>query len=234
MIKQNLEIMLAMQDDAFQTILENDEIIQKLEKQKYHEEEEYWQLMTIFTGKNQLGNTVFNTISLGMWAFLYSIKNPYIVGGEKQRKDTDLFLYLLYRGFDGIKETLFEDSKDFCIKHEIGYTQASLYLLQMIDLSFRPLQMIGQSNSTGEPPHFNLEWVTMISSIVYRNTGCDRHFILYKMSLLECMYYVINELKRNDVKNTIKRRNSAEIDGAIFQRTYELGQIYYNMNYKNK
>ena len=230
---QNLQMLLAMQDDDFQIILENDPIIKQLEKAKYSEHDQYWELMTVFSGKNELGNLVFNSITLGLWSFLYSIKNPYVIGeSKKQKKDTDVFLYLLHHGFQGLKDTLFEDSKDFCLKSNISYIQAEVYILQMIALSFRPMEMLTCYKKSSQPTRFNLQWLTSIISIVHKQCGCDRLYIMYKMSLLQIMYYVVNNLKQNDIHNKIKRKNSDQINAEIFKRTYELGQLYYNSKYK--
>jgi hypothetical protein len=40
--------------------------------------------------------------------------------------------------------------------------------------------------------------------------------------------------RKADVEGRIKRRNSDEINAAIYQRTFELGTEYYNKFYKDK
>ena len=230
-MQQRLEVLLCMQDDQFRQILANDPIIENLEKQKFNPQSEYWELMQILSGKSSLNDLVFNPLTLSAWSFLYSIKNTYVVGGTITEKDTDIFLYILHHGLDNITDDLFEDSKDFCVKNNIEYIDAKLYILEMIQLSFRPLQMLPKTNSD-EKSRFNTEWFTSIASIVYKQIGADRLFIYHKMSLIQVFSHVVNHLKQNDVKNQIKRRNSAEIDAEIYKRTYYLGELYYQSKYK--
>lgn len=233
-MQEKLQILLVMQDDDFREILASDKKIEELEKEKFNPQIEYWQLMQILSGKSSLQGLIFKPITLALWSFLYSIQSPYVIGGETQEKDTDIFLYLLHNGFQGLTEDLFQESKDFCLKNQIDYAQGKLYLLQMINLSFRPFELIPKTGEITERSRFNLQWLCSIVSIVYKQVGCERFYILYRMSMIEVFYYVINHLKENDIKNQIKRRNSAEIDAEIFKRTYELGQIYYNTKYKNR
>ena len=230
----NNNMLLAMCDDEFQKIIENDKVIKELQKQKFNQHEEYWELMTVFTSKNEICGLYMNPITLGLWSFLYSIQNHYVIGGEKSKKDTDVFMYLLHAGFEGVKDTLYRDAKDFCQFHEIDYLQAELYLLQMIALAFRPLQMIDRTGvkNVGEGVHYNLQWLTGMISVVHEQTGANKYDIMYRTSLLQCFYYVINHLKKGDIHNRIRRRNSDEINAEIYKRTMELGQIYYNTKYK--
>ena len=228
---EKLQLLLAMQDDDFQKILQNDEILNQLQKLKFSSEQQYWQLMTVFSGKNQIKNVRFNFITLGLWSFLYSIKNPFVVGGDKTKKDIDLFMFLLHEGFQGITEKLYQQSKDFCLINQIDYESAEDYIYKMIMLAFRPLDEIPQIQS-GEKASFNLEWLTMVVSIVCRLCNCTRQFALYQMSCTEAFYYVIQNLKENDIKNQIKRRNRQQIDAEIYKRTLWLGKKYYQQKYK--
>ena len=58
--------------------------------------------------------------------------------------------------------------------------------------------------------------------------------IMLKMPLTACLYYVAQYARKNDTNNTIKRRNSAEINETIYKRTFELGEKYYKDNYEGK
>lgn len=231
-MQQRLEVLLCMQDDQFRQILENDPLIENLEKQKFNPQCEYWQLMQILSGKSSLQDSIFHPLTLSIWSFLYSIKNSYVVGGTITKKDTDVFLYILHHQLSNITDDLFEDSKDFCVKNNIEYMDAKLYILEMIELSFRPLQMLPKTSSEDEKARFNIQWLTSMASIVYKQIGADRFFIYHKMSLIQVFSHVVNHLKQNDVKNQIKRRNSAEIDAEIYKRTYYLGELYYQSKYK--
>lgn len=227
----DLKVMLAMQDDNFQKILENDEIINELEKEKLSTQSEYMQLMYMFSGEIDIAGIRCNVLTLGMWCFLYSIKNAFTRAQQITKTDVDVMLYLLHNGYNGVSEDLFENSLNFCENNNINYDVALSTIHELIHISFRPLELLPfaqGNNDTG----FNLEWLTSIVSIVCRMCNCTREFVLYKMSMCEAFYYVIQNLKENDVKNQIQRRNNIEIDSLIYKRTMELGQKYYNDNYK--
>jgi hypothetical protein len=203
---ENLEVLLAMQDDEFQSILQNDPVIEMLENEKFDFSDEYFELMQVFSGKSMLNDLILKPLTLGLWCFLYAIKNAYVCGGEIKNTDTDIFLYLLHNGFTKITENLFEDAADFCQKNNISQDEAKLFLLEFISLNFRPLELLPSGTSDGKA-HFNLEWLISIQSIVHQLSGCDRFYILYSMPLIEAFYYLVQHLKQNDTKNQIKRRN---------------------------
>lgn len=233
MYQNQLQVILAMQDDDFQIILQEDQILNKLQSQKYNYEDEYRELICLFSGKFKINEIEINTFTLGLWCFLYSIKNAFAVSEQATKTDIDVVLYLLHNDYEGLTENLFEDAKDFCLKHEISYDFAEEKILELIALSFRPLKMIPSRQSTGDKSHFNLDWLTGILSIVCRMTNCTREFALYKMSMVQAFYYVIQYLKEKDIKGEIKRRNSDEINAEIYKRTMDLGAMYYKSKYKD-
>lgn len=235
MYENNLEMMLAMQDDDFQIILQNDEILDELEKAKFSTQQEYAELMYTFSGKISINDIEFNILTLGIWCFLYSIQNKIVCGEENiTETDIDVFMYLLHYGYDAVSDNLYEDSKDFCLKHDIDYVQAQISIYKLIKIAFRPMEMLPSQFGTNEKSRFNLEWLTSILSTVCRMVNCDREYALYKMSMAECFYYVVHHLRENDVKGQIRRRNSDQINAEIFKRTMDLGKIYYETKYKNK
>lgn len=230
---ENLEMMLALQaDDDFQKILQNDEILNQLENEKFSEKEEFTELMSVFSGKISINDIEFNMLTLGMWCYLYSIKNAIVCGEKVEKRDVDIFLYLLHEGYDGVSENIFSEAENFCVNNGIDYTSAEIAIYQLIKIAFRPLEMIPSRIPSENKPHFNLEWMTGILSTVCRMTNCTRQFALYKMSLSESFYYFIHKLKENDYKNQIFRRNSGQIDAEIYKRTFELGKKYYYEKYK--
>ena len=91
-----LDVMLAMQDDAFKVILENDELINDLEKEKYNASLEFNELMNVLSKIFKVNGVICQTITPAIWAYLYCIGNAYAVPGMKiENIDTDIFLYLL-------------------------------------------------------------------------------------------------------------------------------------------
>lgn len=235
MLDDELNIMLAMQDDEFQIILQNDEILERLQNQKYNFQDEHFQLLSLYSGQWKINDINITFFSLGLWCFLYSIKNAFAISGQPSKTDIDVVLYLLNKGYEGVTENLYEQAENFCTNHSISYQFAQKEILHMISICFRPLEMIPSrpATSSDSKPHFNLEWLTGMISIISRHTNCDRQFILYKMKLPQAFYYVIQHLKENDIKNQIRRRNTDQINAEIYKRTMDLGKMYYNTKYKD-
>ena len=189
--------------------------------------------MYTFSGKVAINDLEFNVLTLGIWCFLYSIKNGFVCGEKITKTDIDVFLYLLHHGYQGVSDNLFEDAQDFCFKNNIDYNTAQFFLHKLILTAFRPFEMLPQQ-SGNEKSRFNLDWLTGIVSIVCRMVNCDRQYALYKMSMTEAFYYVIQHLRQNDIKGQIRRRNSDQINAEIYKRTFDLGKVYYETKYKNK
>lgn len=235
MYESNLEMMLAMQDDDFQIILQNDDVLDQLEKQKFSTQQEYAELMYTFSGKIAINEIQFSVLTLGIWCFLYSIQNSIVCGEDDiSESDVDVFMYLLHKGYEGVSDNLYEDSKDFCLKHNIDYTEALIAIYKLIKMAFRPMEMLPSQYANSEKSRFNLEWLTSIVSTVCRMVNCNRQYALYQMSMTEAFYYVVCHLKQGDVKGQIRRRNSDQINAEIYKRTMDLGKIYYETKYKNK
>ena len=227
-------MLLAMQDEEFQDILQNDKILDELEKEKFNPEDEYFELMMIFSGELQYNHLVLNTLTLGMWAYLYSIRSAFTLAEEPTNKDIDIVMYLLHNGYHGVSDNIYEDSFCFCEKNNIEYENAKKFIYRIIFISFRAMEMLPSMYSTGEKCRYNLEWVTSILKMVCNAVNADRDYVLYRMSLTECFYHVINVLKENDTKNLIRRRNSDEINAEIYKRTMMLGEEYFKQKYGAK
>lgn len=229
---EKLDVLLAMQDEEFQEILQGDAVLDRLEKEKFNPEDEYFELMMIFSGEVEFCNLRFKTLTLGMWCYLFSIQNSFALSETPTKKDIDIFLFLLQKGYGGVSENLYSDSLDFCLKNQIPYEKATEFIYKIIFISFRALEMLPNIFSSEEKNRFNLEWMTFVLSTVCSSVNCSREFALYEMSLTEAFYYIVNDLKKNDTKNLIGRKNSDQINAEIYRRTLELGEEYFNKKYK--
>ena len=228
-----LDVMLAMQDDDFKTILMNDEIINELEKQKYNPSLQFNELMAIFSKIYKVNGIIVQAITPAVWSYLYCIGNAYAVKDKKiQHIDTDIFMYIISNGITSIEDDLIADASGFCLKNGIDYEETEKDIKQFIYLAFRPLEMLDSySNSGNDEVRFNADWVTKIVSVVAPLTNKESTDIIFNMSLTECFYYMIQFARKFDDKGLIKRRNSDEIEAEIYKRTLELGKKYYQENY---
>ena len=229
---QTLEIMLAMQDDAFAEIISNDPILQELEKEKFNHTDQFFQLMMILSKVFKINGVTVSCITPAIWSWLYCTKNAYAIRETPSQIDTDIFLYILHNGIKNIDDDYISAAAGFCEKNGIDYIEAQADLVNMIYLSFRPLEML--SGSSTDQPRFNADWLTQIVSVVAPLTGKKSDEIIFDMSLTQCFYYAVQMARKSDVEGRIKRRNSDEINAAIYQRTFQLGTEYYNKFYKDK
>lgn len=231
-----LDVMLAMQDDAFQEILKNDQIINELQKEKNNASLEFNQLMAILSKIYKINGVVVQALTPAVWSFLYSIGNAYTKKDKVVQKiDTDIFMYIISRGISNLEQDLIVSAAGFCEEHGIDYGQTEYDIKNFIHLMFRPLQMFNSySTESTEQVRFNADWITKIVSVVAPLTNKTSDDIIFNMSLTQCFYYMIQHARKFDDKGLIKRKNSDEIEAEIFKRTLELGKDYYQKNYVNK
>ena len=230
---QTLEIMLAMQDDAFAEIISNDPILQELEKEKFNHTDQFFQLMMILSKVFKINGVTVSCITPAIWSWLYHTGNGYAKREKEITEiDTDIFLYLLHTGIQNIDDDFITAAAGFCLKNGIDYLEAQADLINMVYLSFRPLEMLSGGGS--EQPRFNADWLTSLVAMVAPLTGKSSDEIIFNTSLTECFYYTIQTARKTDINGSIKRRNSDQINAAIYQRTFELGTEYYNKFYKDK
>lgn len=231
-----LDVMLAMQDDAFKIILQNDQVINELQKQKYNPNLEFNQLMAILSKIYKINGVVVQALTPAVWSFLYSIDNAYTRKGKVIEKiDTDIFMYVISNGISNLGEDLILSASGFCVEHGIDYGQTEYDIRNFIYLMFRPLEMLNSySVESSEQIRFNADWVTKIVSVVCPLTNKTSDDIIFNMSLTECFYYMIQNARKYDDKGVIKRKNSDEIEAQIYRRTLQLGKAYYEANYNKK
>lgn len=230
----SLDLMLALQDDDFQKIINSDQVIAELEKQKYNPSLQFNQLMAIISKIYKIKDVFIQVITPAIWAFLYCIGNAYTKKDKEiEKADTDVFMYILSHGISNLPQDLFLQSAGFCTKNNLDYEETKQELKNLIYLMFRPLQMFNTYLvNSAEEVRFNGDWLTRIVSTVSPLTGKSSNQIMFQMSLTECFYYMIQSARKYDTKNIIKRKNSAEIEAEIYQRMIQLGKQYYAKNYE--
>lgn len=229
------KILPVMLDDEFAKILTNDPVLNELEKLKFNEKDQFLELMILLNNQVKICGVEVNAITPAIWSFLYAIKSPFVIRDKKIKNlDIDVLMYILHRGINRISDNLFAVANGFCKSKNLNYFVVEKDLLDLIRLAFRAVEMFPAGQANGEQPAFNADWLTRIVSMACQVTNETATNIMLKMPLTACLYYVAQYARKNDIHNTIKRRNSAEIDAAIYERTFQLGKQYYNDNYKGK
>ena len=228
------KIFQVMMDDKFKQILQNDIVLQQLEKAKFNIKDQYLQLMLTLNKTVKICGLPCQVLTPALWSFLYTIQNGFVVKNKIKKKDIDVFLYMLNNGFSKTDQNLFEKAKNFCVSKHISYFEAENDIKNLIYLSFRALQMFPHVASSNQVTRFDLDWLTKIVSMVCAMTNYKADYVMYECSLTQCFYYAIQYARKNDTKNEIRRYNTDEINEMIYNRTIELGIQYYKDNYEGK
>lgn len=231
---QMTEIFACMADDKFKEIMQNDEVLNELEEEKNNPQREYFELCCVLFKRFKIAGLTCIPITPAMWCLLYCLGNKIIVGGKVEKEDIDVFIYLMHNGLDAVDENLFNNAELFCDKHEIDYQYALLEICDMIKLTFRPMEMFPLPSIKDEDVRFNVDWLTKVVSMACRVCNKTSDEVMMNMSLCECLYYVVQYCRVNDKDNTIRRRNSDEVNEQIYKRTMQLGKKYWEENYKGK
>ena len=232
-MSEEIEIYQAMLDDEFRELLNNDPVLDELEKQKYNPKTSYFELMMAISKVFMIDGVTVSCITPAIWAYLYAIDSPYTNNGEIHEIDTDIVLYILHNGIQKVDKDLIDKADGFCKEHQINPDTAEFDIKNLIYLSFRPLEMLVNQAKTDEKTRFDLDWLTHIVSVVSPLTGKTSDEVIFDTSLCECLYYCIQRAREFDYKNEIRRRNSDEINAEIYQRTMSLGREYWEKNYKH-
>lgn len=233
-MEENITIMQCMLDDEFQQILQKDEVLNELEAQKNNKVDQYFELSCILFKRFKIAGITCIPITPIIWCFLYCIKNKIVCGGEVNKDDVDQFMYLLHNGIEVLDEDFLKKAHGFCVENDIDYTYALNEIIDMIKLTFRPLEMFPRPSIKDQDVRFNVDWLTKIVGMACKVCNKTSDEVMMNMSLCEALYYVVQYSREGDVDNNIKRRNSDQINEAIYLRTMQLGKQYYQNNYKGK
>lgn len=225
----DIQFLNVLQQPQFNKILQNDEVLNDLQKEKNNQCLQYLELMSFVSKRLNICGLKVIPFTPVIVSFLYAIDNRFFNGKKEQirKLDIDVVMYILTHGIECISQDLIQQALEFCAKNNINYQEAHYQILTLIALAFRPLEMIPYGeNEKSEIPHYNLDWLTRIVSIACMMTNKTSDQIAFNMSLTEIYSYIIQYMRKNDTKNEIKRRNSIEIDEAMYLRTIELGKKY--------
>ena len=83
------KMMRAMLDEEFQQILEDDPVLDELEKAKYDPQSSFFELMMILSKTFTVSGVVVSCITPAIWAYLYAIGSPNAAGEAWHEVDTD-------------------------------------------------------------------------------------------------------------------------------------------------
>lgn len=221
-------------DRRFDAILSADPVLNALDGERYGRADEFAALAAVLGGRFSVSSSPveFPALTPAVWAVLWMLESPFTrqKGASATEADADLFLFLLRCGVDKMPnlERLPDEADGFVYRAGINPEDAILSIRQMVHTAFRPLEMLPRRPGMSEPPSYDADWLTWIASTVCRETNFDADRVIFRLPLASCYYYVIQAARRNDAKNSIRRRSSGEVCEAIYRRTVELAEAFYN------
>ena len=184
---QMTEIFACMADDKFKEIMQNDEVLNELEAQKNNKVDQYFELSCILFKRFKIAGITCIPITPIIWCFLYCIKNKIVCGGEVNKDDVDQFLYLLHNGIEVLDEDFLKKAHGFCVENDIDYQYALTEIIDMIKLTFRPLEMFPRPNIKDQDVRFNVDWLTKVVGMACRICNKTSDEVMLNMSLCDLL-----------------------------------------------
>ena len=227
--KEQLKFLAASAE--FQKLLEEDEHIRELEASKYNRREEFLALRSVLLLPSCIGHLRIRPVTPAIWSYLWALGNNYTGDIRKaDDMDTDIFLYLLSHDLHDLYDTPAEltgAAIGYCGKNGIDYDIAGNLLCKMIGQAFYALRMLPETSSGGGGMNvYDIDWMTRICSIVAQETHERASYVMFEMSLCACCSYFIQALKKNDTKNTIRKRSDTELCREIYEYTMKLAEAF--------
>ena len=217
-------------DDDFQKIIATDPELDRLDAEKYDERKEFFALNWMLgLAPVSIGRLpILHPLTPAKWAFLWGIKNAYALSGTCTPKDADIFLFVLANDLRDLGCTVPElpaKAAGYTAAAGLSFQAAHEEISFLIAVSFLPLQLLPRSKDD-TPPHYDVEWLAELVSVVAKESGETASYVMHEMSLTAASAYVVSARKAVDFKHEVRRRVPKEIAAAIMDRSYALGRAY--------
>ena len=217
-------------DDDFQKIIASDPELDKLEAEQYDERKEFfalnWMLGLAPVAVGRL--PILHPLTPAKWAFLWGIKNAYVLDGTCTPKDADIFLFVLSSDLRDLGCTVPElpaKAAGYAASAGLSFQAAHEEISFLIAVSFLPLQLLPRTKDD-TPSRYDVEWLAELVSVVSKESGETASFIMHEMSLTAACAFVVSGRKAVDINHEVRRPVPAEIATAMLERSYELGRAY--------
>ena len=221
-------------DKVFQQRFATDEVLDQLDQLKYDPFIQYNQIQLILHNKLKFYNIEFEPMTLGLWAYLYTIKSPLVFEHKTVSTiDADIFFYLL-------QTKDFSLSLDQLVQKSVGYSSSVMKLTneqiteviqKLFKIQFRVLNMFPRLQENKEAV-FNADWITSLVSKVKQVSSYSTQELYKQIPICE-IYYLFAQYCREKGSEAIFLRTEEEIlaeqdlraTTLVVQRLIELGHI---------
>ena len=221
-------------DEVFKERFANDEVLDQLDQLKYDPFIQYNQIQLLFHNKLKFYNTKFEPMTLGLWAYLYTIKSPLVFEQKKATTlDADIFFYLL-------ETKNFELSLDELVAKALNYSsnvlkftkeQTQDVIQKLFKVSLRVLNMFPRLRIEKKAV-FNADWITSIVTKAFQVSSYSTQQLYKQVPICE-VYYLFAQYCREKGSEAIFIRTEEEIlaeedlraTTLVVERLIELGHI---------
>lgn len=245
------QIYLLTSDDQFQKRFGEDEVLDQLDQLKYDPFIQYCELQLMLHNKIRMNVTKhikqkglwakligllysrfckqptqylqLEPLTLGLWAFLYTLKSPIVTEGENiTMLDVNMFFYLLQtKKFDETLDKILQNSMNYCVeKMGISEVEAVDMFKKLLKINFRVLNMFPRLRIEKKNV-FNGDWMTSIVTKVKQVSSYSTQELYKEISFCE-VYYLFAQYCRENGSEAIYLRTEEEIQIEIDKRSTEL------------
>lgn len=252
-LPQNIQyqILKLTSDEQFQKRFGQDEKLDQLEQLKYDPFIQYCQLQLMLHNKIRVNvakrvkqkglwakfigllysyfckqptqQIQLEPLTLGLWAFLYTLKSPIVTEGDNiSMLDVNMFFYLLQtKNYDLTLNQLLINSLNYCVE-KMGVTEAEAVDIfkKLLKINFRVLNMFPKLK-VEKKSVFNADWLSSIVTKVSQVSSYSTQE-LYKEIPFCQIYYLFAQYCRENGSQAIYLRTEEEIQIEIDQRSTEL------------
>ena len=233
-IELQVHIEELQRDEVFKERFATDKILDQLDQLKYDPYIQYNQIQLLLHNKLKFCGKQFQPMTLGLWAYLYTIKSPLVFEERKiTTVDADVFFYLLEtKDFSLSIDDLVATSMNYS-KTTLGFTkeQTEDVIQKMFKVSLRVLNLFPRLQLEKKPV-FNADWITSIVTKVSQVSSYSTQQLYKQVPICE-VYYLFAQYCREKGSEAIFLRTEEQIlaeqdlraTTLIVERLIELGHI---------
>ena len=223
-----------VRDKVFQQRFATDEVLNQLDELKYDPFVQYNQIQLLLHNKIRFYDVQLEPMTLGLWAFLYTIKSPLVFEQQTVTNiDVDLFFYLLQtKDFSADIATLLAKSVNYAEDVlKLNQSQAVEVVQKLFKISFRVLNMFPRLKVQKDTV-FNADWLTSLVSKVKQVSSYSTQELYKEVPICE-IYYLFAQYCREKGSEAIFLRTEEEIlaeqdlraTTLVVERLIQLGHI---------
>lgn len=233
-IELQVHIEELVRDKQFQQRFATDDVLNQLDQLKFDPFVQYNQVQLALHNKLKFYDVQFQPMTIGLWAYLYTIKSPLVVKQKKVTNiDADLFFYLLQtKDFGNPLQILLMKSLNYSSEVlKLTHEQAVDVIQKLFKISFRVLNMFPRLREEKEAV-FNMDWLTSLATKVKQVSSYTTQEIYKEVPICE-VYYLFAQYCREKGSEAIFLRTEEEIlaeqdlraTTLVVERLIQLGHI---------